>query len=214
MASSVSEQEGVEAMLGLGLVAGAGGPADDPGEDEDDVPMIPGVMTIKGTQEDIVRRARACTGAARRLGRADRTRNLTPPHARTAKSWLAPGPRRSARSCSGPLAARVAGDAEAEDVSIRQQSGLAHQEVRLAHTERARGHTRPERGCGAAGRAEAQVVGVVGGSRRSSWQVVVVGGSSRWYPARTGPHPNLPHPPSHVPLQAQRTSPYPTPLTC
>ena len=60
MASSVSEQEGVEAMLGLGLVAGAGGPADDPGEDEDDVPMIPGVMTIKGTQEDIVRRARAC----------------------------------------------------------------------------------------------------------------------------------------------------------
>ena len=66
MASSVSEQEGVEAMLGLGLVAGAGGPADDPGEDEDDVPMIPGVMTIKGAQEDIVRRARACTVAARR----------------------------------------------------------------------------------------------------------------------------------------------------
>lgn len=78
MASSVSEQEGVEAMLGLGLVAGAGGPADDPGEDEDDVPMIPGVMTIKGAQEDIVRRARACTGAARRLGRADRTRDLDP----------------------------------------------------------------------------------------------------------------------------------------
>ena len=78
MASSVSEQEGVEAMLGLGLVAGAGGPADDAGEDEDDVAMIPGVMTIKGTQEDIVRRARACTGAARRLSRADRTRNLDP----------------------------------------------------------------------------------------------------------------------------------------
>ena len=47
----MSEQEGVEAMLGLGLVAGAGGPADDAGEDEDDVAMIPGVMTIKGTQE-------------------------------------------------------------------------------------------------------------------------------------------------------------------
>ena len=30
MASSQSEQEGVEAMLGLGLVAGAGEPADDP----------------------------------------------------------------------------------------------------------------------------------------------------------------------------------------
>jgi len=52
MASSQSEQEGVEAMLGLGLVAGAGGPADDPGEEEDDGPMIPGVM-IKGNQEDI-----------------------------------------------------------------------------------------------------------------------------------------------------------------
>ena len=88
MASSVSEQEGVEAMLGLGLVAGAGGPADDPGEDEDDVPMIPGVMTIKGAQEDIVRRARACTGAARRLGRADRTRDLDP-SARTHRKVLA-----------------------------------------------------------------------------------------------------------------------------
>ena len=67
MASSVSEQEGVEAMLGLGLVAGAGGPADDAGEGGDDVAMIPGVMTIKGTQEDIVRRARACTESVARL---------------------------------------------------------------------------------------------------------------------------------------------------
>ena len=88
MASSVSEQEGVEAMLGLGLVAGAGGPADDAGEDEDDVAMIAGVMTIKGTQEDIVRRARACTGAARRLSRAERTRNLDP-SARTHRKVLA-----------------------------------------------------------------------------------------------------------------------------
>jgi len=77
MASSQSEQEGVEAMLGLGLVAGAGGPADDPGEEEDDGPMIPGVM-IKGNQEDIVRRALSCTGAARRLSRADRRPNLGP----------------------------------------------------------------------------------------------------------------------------------------
>ena len=57
MASSQSEQEGVEAMLGLGLVAGAGGPADDPGttlagEEEDDGPIIPGVM-IKGNQERV-----------------------------------------------------------------------------------------------------------------------------------------------------------------
>ena len=58
MASSQSEQKGVEAMLGLGLVvAGAGGPADNPGttlagEEEDDGPIIPGVM-IKGNQERV-----------------------------------------------------------------------------------------------------------------------------------------------------------------
>ena len=52
-------------MLGLGLVvAGAGGPADDPGttlagEEEDDGPIIPGVMIKKATRSfepcDVVR---------------------------------------------------------------------------------------------------------------------------------------------------------------
>ena len=134
MASSQSEQEGVEAMLGLGLVAGAGGPADDPGEEEDDGPMIPGVM-IKGNQEDIVRRALSCTG--QRADSAEQTGglSLTPPHARSGKFWLASGQR--LRSLLKPLPARLAGDAEAEDLSIRQQSGLVDQEVRLADTERA-----------------------------------------------------------------------------
>ena len=132
MASSQSEQEGVEAMLGLGLVAGAG-PADDPGEEEDDGPMIPGVM-IKGNQEDIVRRARArAPGQRAYSAAATGYLTLAPTHARD-KSWLAPGC--TALVSAQPLPARrLAGDAKAEDVSIRQQPGLVDQEVRFAHPE-------------------------------------------------------------------------------
>ena len=51
--SSQSEQEGVEAMLGLGLAAGAG-PAEEPGEDEEDEVTGVGAL-IKTDPADIVR---------------------------------------------------------------------------------------------------------------------------------------------------------------
>ena len=95
MASSQSEQEGVEAMLGLGQISGAG-PADEPGEEDDDGPMIPGVM-IKGNQEDIVRRALSRTGAGLRPAATNGCLTLHPPHARCDKFWWLLALRGSAR---------------------------------------------------------------------------------------------------------------------